>query len=573
MSSLKKKLLKMNNRLILIFFLISLASSVLAQDNNNDLGIQEVQITQTYIPKLPLSEKINTVPKLIDTIQSKTTFNYYPINKSFNTQLSLEPIQAAKIKGEPLNKIYNTLFYGGVGNMSMPTSKLYYSSDRNKKTTYGFEIGYIESYANVKSTFNEDEKVDASFRETDIAFYAKNDTELGILNAYASRKGKKLQAYGYNSILFSSEEIRNPEYWGYTDFGISLKSKHTDANRLQYYTKLHAYDLNEFIENSIDWQLSLKQTYNYYDYALTLGVDYDFNNLSESYQLADSLSKELILTFKPTITREFKGGKMKIGFELQSYDIRDTSSVRVSVYPILRYMYPISDKYQLVYGGIRGGLIENSYHTLSKANPYILNPQVFDGDGLSLINSKTIYDGFIGLKSHLASNMQFDTELSYSRVLDMSFFELDTNSTHQNKFRSVYDDVSLFTIQSNLLWQFNQSGQLGFHMKYNRYTTDSLVYYAYKPTLTTSVWVQYNIGDKIIPQIEVFSAFNRSKTSPTSHVPELNDIIDFNMQLEYRYNTVFSAYFKAYNLISNYQVWQNYSALGPQVFFGLSFKL
>ena len=89
----------------------------------------------------------------------------------------------------------------------------------------------------------------------------------------------------------------------------------------------------------------------------------------------------------------------------------------------------------------------------------------------------------------------------------------------------------------------------------------------------TKLKANYNLGDKILPQIEFFTAFNRSKTTSESSTPGLKDIIDFNLSLEYKYSPNISAYFKGYNMIGGYQIWENYPVLGPQVFFGLSFRL
>ena len=82
-------------------------------------------------------------------------------------------------------------------------------------------------------------------------------------------------------------------------------------------------------------------------------------------------------------------------------------------------------------------------------------------------------------------------------------------------------------------------------------------------------------GDKIIPEIELVCFVDRStvEDSGWSNSPVLNDIVDIDFALEYKYNTIFSAYFELKNLIGNYQIWENYPVLGPQVFFGLSYRL
>ena len=567
----------MKNKIILLGVLIVFCNtSVYSQINNNDdLGVQEVQITKSYIPEIPSATKINLSPTLTDTIKTSKRVSYFPIDKRFKINIKLNPIKAAKIKGEPISKLYNTYIYGGVGNMSMPNSRIYFSSDRDKKTTYALSLGYKESYANIKSSFDENQKVSSAFRETDFALYAKTDLDVGVLNAYINREGRIHQLYGYDPTVFNLDEnlLTNQQYWGYTSFSISHKSKPSENGKPSYFTKLKAYDLNENTENIFSWLLNLNQSIGVNDYSLTLGVDYDLNNFSEKYSFNDSFAKELILTFSPSVSRELYAGQLNAGFELQSYDSRDSSDVTYAFYPLVRYDYHFSESYQKAFVGVRGGLKKNSYWTLSKQNPYILNALTNDGGSLELINSKAIYDVFLGMESILSKDIMWSSEVSYSRVLDMPFFELDMNSIYQNKFTVVYDNVNYLNWSGKLNWKLSEKANADLELQYNKYELDSTQSFAYKPSLLSKLKLDYNIGDKIIPTVEVFTAFDRSTNSESSNTPELDDIIDFNMSLEYRYNSIFSAYFKGQNLVGGYHIWQNYPVLGPQVFFGLSFKL
>lgn len=556
---------------ICILVCVLLQINTFAQSDEN-LGVQEIQVTESFIPDVPDANKLADNPTLSDTIKIVKNISYSPIHKRFESQLKLNPIKAAKIKGEPLKKLYQTYIYGGVGNMSMPTSKIFYSSDRNKTLSYGLALSYIESYADVKSAFDKDVKVSAAFRETDFSAYVKKDFEFGILNAYASRQGNVFQAYGYDP-SFNLEEKFTEEYWGYSTMSLSLQSKNTDKSKPNYYAKLFAYDLNEQTENSISFLLTAKQSVGLNSYNVDLGMDYDFNNISEKYVFADSLAKELILTFHPSVSRALGGGDLNLGFELKSMDTRDSADISLVVFPHIRYDYIFSDNFQSAYIGVRGGLDENSYWTLSKKNPFILNALTADGGGLELINSQIKYDFYVGMNSYLGSDLNWSSELSYARVHDMSFFELDHNSLYQNKFKVVYDDVSHLQWSSAIDWDMSSSAKLNLQLNYHKYDLDSLQNYAYKPSIISKLGFSYNIGDKILPQIELVGAFDRSTASDSSSVtPILNDIIDLNLALEYKYNTIFSAYFKAKNLIGGYQVWENYPVLGPQVFFGLSFR-
>ena len=258
---------------------------------------------------------------------------------------------------------------------------------------------------------------------------------------------------------------------------------------------------------------------------------------------------------------------------MQSVDKRDSSDTKVHLFPDVHYSYVISKDYLSARAGLRGGLQKNSYWSFSKTNPFVLNAVVYDGGGLELQNTKTLFDLYVGISTYLGYELYFDAECSYAKVHEMPFFELDLQSTYANKFRVLYDNLTHFRTSAAISWKASEKSTVDLAIDYHDYQTDSLQSYAYKPALTTTLKANYNLGDKIIPQIEFFTAFNRTQNAAEANPLILKDIIDFNVSLEYKYNPNISAYFKGYNMIGGYQIWQNYPVLGPQVFFGLSFKL
>ena len=537
-----------------------------------DLGLQEVQVIDSFIPVVPSADKLMDIPQLVDTIKLNKNIIYSPLNKYLKGRLKLNSIKAATIKGEPLSNLYKSYIYGGFGNMSMPTSKIHINSDRNKTLSYALLLSYKKSYADVKSIFDENQKVSASFRETDFSAFLKKDFEPGIVNAFISRQGHMFRAYGYNpSLNLSKESVE--EYWGYSKAIISFQSKNKYNNRPLYYAKLFACDLNEKIENSLSLFLSAKQKIGLNEYNFGLEIDYEVNNLSDKYVFADSLVKELIITFNPSLKRELWSGNLNFGFDLVSMDARDSSNIKLAAFPQLTYDYIFSENNLSASFGITSGLDKNTYWSLSKKNPFVLNALTDDGDGLNLINSKVLYDFYIGMNAYLGNDIHYSSNLSYSSVQDMSFFELDLSSIYQNKFKVVYDDVRYLQWSSKLDFKINRRSNLSTALNYHKYNVDSLRNYAYKPMLTSRLEYNYNIGDKIFTQLDIMGAFKRSTAIDSSSLaPILNDIIDVNLSLEYKYSAIFSAYLKAENLIGGYQIWQNYPVLGPQVFFGLSFR-
>ena len=78
----------------------------------------------------------------------------------------------------------------------------------------------------------------------------------------------------------------------------------------------------------------------------------------------------------------------------------------------------------------------------------------------------------------------------------MPFFELYDNSTFSNKFLVVYDNVNHFSISSEIDWSMNKNSKFSFKLDYHNYDLDSLIDYAYKPSIISGLAYLYNIGDK-----------------------------------------------------------------------------
>ena len=56
----------------------------------------------------------------------------------------------------------------------------------------------------------------------------------------------------------------------------------------------------------------------------------------------------------------------------------------------------------------------------------------------------------------------------------MHFFDLDDNSTYQNKFKVVYDDVNHLLLSTLLDWEINSNANINLQLDYHNYDLDSL---------------------------------------------------------------------------------------------------
>lgn len=555
----------MKNKIFVLLIFISCFS--FAQES--DLGVQEIQVTESFIPVVPIADKIMDLPQSQDTFKVSTEVEYFLNSKQYLTSFSVDTISPAQIKGEPLSKLYHTFLKLGLGNNALPTADFFYNSTRDKLFNYGLRLGYFQSYIKAKNDFVDD-RVPADSRQTNLRLFAKKVLDLGNLKANFSREGNNLLAYGTTTEV--DKDFLN-QYWGYTTFDVSLESN--KKKHLNYFAKLILSDVNEQTESSVGLRSEIESSYREMDYAVALNLDYDFNNLNEKTIFYDEKTREVITSIVPVVKREIKNIDGVYGINYVMVNNPDSSTSSSAVYPNVYLGYTFVDDVVRTYLGVDGGIEHNSYWNLSKENPFILNALDNGNKSIEMINSDVKYNAYIGVESKLASKLFFSSKLSYAKVDYIPFYELDLSSTFQNKFKVVYDNGTHLNLFSMLDYKISSSKGLSASLNYQSFDLDTLSSYNYKPTFKANIRGYYNIANTIIASAEIFAEIDRSITLDVNSIAEsqqLNDIVDVNLSLEYKINNVFSSYLFARNLIGGYQLWQNYSALSPQIQIGITYR-
>jgi len=149
----------MKRRKIMIKYSITafalLASfAVNAQDSdslNSDPNLQKtVHVITEYEPSISDANRINNLPQLEDTLTVKPTFKYSIVSKPIHPIFEVTPINAAKMKGEPLTRLYRGIFTGALGNYMSTLANLQLTSIRSKKVFVSSEFNHQGAFNDIK---------------------------------------------------------------------------------------------------------------------------------------------------------------------------------------------------------------------------------------------------------------------------------------------------------------------------------------------------------------------------------------------------------------------------------------
>lgn len=107
---------------------------------------EQVMVVAPYKPSVPESYKINVNPQvMVDTNVVKQKADVDILSRRVGTSFDVEEIKAAKVSGEPINKLYNGHIKAGIGNYLTPYLDAFYNSGRNRNHAYGIEYKHLSS--------------------------------------------------------------------------------------------------------------------------------------------------------------------------------------------------------------------------------------------------------------------------------------------------------------------------------------------------------------------------------------------------------------------------------------------
>ena len=525
-------------------------------------------------------------PKIIDTTINTAIVNYPLLSLRYNTKAEVEQINPASIKTvENLEKLYSTYIKLGVGSEFMPLGEVYFDSKRSRKYIYGAHLKHLSSFGNITGY------APAQFDRTKFNLYGGINERKYELRGDIHYNNRGLHYYGISDTLGLAKDSIAQRY---SDFGISGKytSHVKDSAKVNYFVGL---DYNNYLskkpvrEADIDWRA--KENY----FGITSGAWYklgkeiyaaDFNIRYNGYKygILDSSHTGLdsglvlnntVINLKPSITTRLQDNrfKAKIGLDL-TFDVH--TKTKVYIYPTVEVKYSMFNDIFIPYVGVRGGLKQTTFKSLTGINEFIL-PNV------ELRNEKTPIDFYGGIKGTLSKRISFNAGISFASVRDKALFVTDTLHAFGNKFNVIYDTMTIATIEASIAYQLKEKLKLEGIGRYYSYTALNNSYAWNLPRMQFIIRGSYSLFDKVIFTVDlnmeegrkalVFAPGENVTLESGQYVKNLGFIADGNIGIEYRYNKRISAFVQMNNVASQgYMRWYNTPVHRFQFFGGVTFR-
>lgn len=556
----------MKNKMKKILFLsvfVMCAYGAMAQPG--DLGTEEITVVKEYDPTLSDVVKLQYFPTLVDTAAEPLALNYSIRPLEYQTRFTPEPISPARISRSKLDKLYKNYLELGFGNYTTPYLYYSHSSRRNRNWSGGVYVRHLSSQGGINDfAFN-------GFAQNSVGAFGHRYYSGFNLGGRLYYDHDRIHYYGNAATDVAKDSIRQDFHTIGAEFELLSSKDRDDVVFDGVQIKYHRFfDGDDGAENYLQFLGEVSTPIN----EELLRVDLDVQYINTAF---DTLAQDyFIFGLRPRVESQY--GDLHFTLGIHAYLISDLTaeSTRVNFFPQIDLTYGIVDDILIAYAGWDGRVMPNTYRSLVDQNPWLapkFQPEV------------TIQNGrmFAGLKGALSSQASFNVKAQFASYTDFILFynnpfqpaagDLDTN-----KFKIVYDDLSVFGLMGEVFYQTGDKFTVGLRGEFNSYSTEQFAAAWNLPSLRLTALVKYQVGDKIYFDLEAFLVGER-QVLPESLVgiPNNREIlpayVDVNLGVEYRYSELLSAFLRFNNLTaSQYELWLDYPAQRFNVLGGFTYR-
>lgn len=552
---------------IMSLFGLILVTSLQSANAQDNLDTTTIITVKPYSPTLSDAIKIKDNPSINDTDKIVPTLKYSFLNKQYPVNFNTIDIKPAKIKGEPLVKLYHGYSKLGFGTNKTPLAELYFNAKRSKNFSYGF-FGKHLSSSGISS-------IDYSgFSDNHASIFGKRFLKEFTLYSKLNYDRKVVHYYGFpenSTIDITDNDLIKQRFNKFSGIA-SLTRNFTDSAQFDYNFDInyhHIVDLLDVKENNFNIEGTLSKFHKQELYAIDIQTN--FNKLSN----LNPQNSTLIIGLNPHIKTTSDKWQFNVGLGLF---INKVDKTKFHFYPQAEFKYDVVEQIIIPYIGINGGVTPNNLNSFYNDNPFI------NTGNLTLANTNEKYNIYAGIRGSISKNITFNTCFSKQKIETAPLYVKDNTNVLENQFSVIYDTLNLTKISGELAYQKLEKFKLILSGDFYGYTPQNEIKAWHRPDLKINLNGIYDLSDKIIVRADVFYINKQyakvyttfidanNQTIETPEALELKGLIDANLGLEYRYTKKLSAFIQFNNIgAAKYQKWQDYRIQRFNVLGGLTY--
>ncbi|GAA3569970.1 TonB-dependent receptor [Snuella lapsa] len=565
------------NILIGVFtFTVGMAFS---QDRSKDtITTGVINVVKPYTPSISDAFKVKETPTLDDdATETKKEIKYnifsFPVASTF-TPAKGKAAVIEKVKPAKLYDNYATL---GVGSYTSILGEVYLNNAISRTESVGGYLSHHSSQGDVEdAVFDNDfsnSKLNINYtsRLRDMSWTAEAGFQYQTYNWYGVAKSQIDDATSANI------DVGHAFYNAYLGGDLAFENTYVNSGNMLFrrFGDNQGSGENRFkIKAIVDVPINREE-------VLT---EITFDYLGGSFERAYGVDEELKYgNFQIGIAPSFqlKQDDLTVNLGVSAYYLNDMEAKesKFYIYPKVTASYRLVNDILIAYGGIEGGLVQNSYYSFANENPFV-SPTLF------IMPTDQLYNAYIGLKGKVSSNMSYNISGRYLADRNKALFRNNeiTNTSQDysygNSFGIVYDDVDTFSLAGELSFDMNRNFTLAIKAAYYTYNADTETEAWNLPDIEGSLFLDYQINAHWFTGANIFYVGKRKDqfylndgTITSPFTVNLDSYFDANAHVGYHINEQFSVFAKANNIANNsYQRWQNFPVQSIQFLAGATYK-
>lgn len=550
-----------------------------AQEREGDtIQTGVIDVVKPYTPSISDAFKVKETPTLDDTetaTKKEVKYNIF----SFPVASTFTPAKgkAAVVDKAKKVKLYDNYATLGVGTYTTVVGEAYLNHAIGRDQIFSAYVGHHSSQGDIENVLTENGFSDSKLNLT----YTKKDrdyswTALGGFQ-YQTYNWYGLQQPLFNQATADSLDVGHSFINGYVGGDITFEDAIVSSGSVLYrrFGDNLGSGENRFKANAIG-TINIQDN----DVDVEVFTDYVGGSFDKAYADPNQTNYgNFQIGLAPTF--QLKQDDLTVDLGVKAVYLNDTeaSKSKFFIYPNIAASYRLVDEVLIAFGGVTGGLNQNSYYDFAQENPFI-SPNLF------IAPTDQQYKAFAGIKGKLSNTMSYSVSGNYTSEKNKALYinnDISTTSepyTYGNSFGLVYDDVTTFSVAGELNVDINRNFTLGIKGEYFSYDVTNQMEAWNLPDLTASVFLDYQITDQWFAGANLFYVGERKDQfnipnliSPNTGIVTLDSYFDANAHVGYHINDRFSVFAKANNIVGEeYTKWQNTPVQGIQFLAGATYK-
>lgn len=572
---------------LLSLLLITLSFSAFAQEEEENIGTEVVNIVKPYTPTISDAFKVKETPVLSDSVNTqKKKVQYQIFSVPVASTFTPAKGKAATVEKAKPVKLYDNYATLGFGNYTSILGELYSNFQISRTDNAGFFFRHNSSQGGIDGIRLENKyyntQLDGNYtsRQRDVSYRLDAGVKHQLFNWYGLNETYDTA----DDEFIAGLDVQQTYFSGNVGGSITVDDSFFEKVSANVRFLSDAFGSSEF-------NVTAKPEFSFPLTSFTLKVDGEVDYLSGSFEkqyidigLGGINYSQLNAGITPSLVYLQEDLTLSLGVTAMAGLDLENSETDFFIYPQINASYRLVEEFITVYGGAEGGLTQNSYYDFKEENPYV-SPTLF------VTPTSQLYNGFGGVKGKITNAVGYNLRASYGKEDNKALFknnpdvQSDTSMTegygYGNSFQVVYDAINTLSIFGELKVDVSEKFSLGVNAEFFSYNTDVEQEAWNLPELKATLFSNFSITEKIYGGASLFYVGERQdsffKTGIFSNTPPttvtLDAYLDANVHVGYRVDERFSIFAKGSNLLSdNYERWFNYPVQGIQGLLGATYK-